>query len=138
MVRLSMVVLLFILSHTYCSAENESADGGSINEANLLESTSIQEDDASKLSDWDTPPTMAHLPEMAFVLKNEGDVLLRIQATEEGIVDTLWVVHSSTHPELDSLAVDLFSRAVFNPPTKNGRPVSAQFLMPFKFRLRSN
>ena len=102
----------------------------------IVNDSVFDQTDTSKLGDWDTQPSLIYMPPIEYVHKNEGDVVLRIHTSVEGTVDTVWIIESSSHSELDSIALAQANRMVFRPAIKGGNPVSAQFFYPLQFRLR--
>lgn len=65
----------------------------------------------------------------------EGKVFLNVFINEEGNVEKL-VVLKSSHPALDSAAIEAVSKVKFTPGKKDGIPVKTQVAIPIKFQLK--
>ncbi|MCF8240634.1 MAG: energy transducer TonB [Melioribacteraceae bacterium] len=74
-------------------------------------------------------------PEEAKKAGIEGKVFLNVFINEEGNVDKL-VILKSSHPALDSAAIEAVSKVKFTPGKKDGIPVKTQIAIPIKFQLK--
>lgn len=101
-----------------------------------VEETQVDTENTVKVGDWDSSPQLLFRPTPQVNYSNEGDVLLLISSTSDGAVEDVFIIESSTHTELDSLALSQARRMIFKPATKGGKPISAQFFFPMSFRLR--
>ena len=131
MLRITLFLLAILLSQITCSGENNVE----VNQ-DSVEASPTDPADSSKIGDWDTPPQLLYRPTYQGEYNNEGNVLLRINTFVDGTVDTVWIQESSTHAELDSIALTQARQMVFKPATKEGKPIPAQFYFPMSFRLR--
>jgi len=61
-----------------------------------------------------------------------GKVVLEASLTERGEIDQISVRRSS-HPELESAAIDALEKWVFKNALKNGEPAAAKVVIPFEF-----
>lgn len=68
--------------------------------------------------------------------KVEGRVILDVQIGSRGRVGSVRVLNSSGSPVLDSTAIAAVKRWSFAPARKNGKPVSSQVHVPFRFSLQ--
>ena len=68
--------------------------------------------------------------------KVEGRVMLDVQISSRGRVGSVRVISSSGSPVLDSTAISAVKRWSFAPAQKDGKPVSSQVHVPFRFSLR--
>jgi len=87
---------------------------------------------------WDSPPEALRYPPVPDLSKIgledfEGSVGLWLTISVEGFVDTAWVIRSSGHAELDSLALDALQNIVFTPAKKNGTSIEISFPIPMHF-----
>lgn len=69
-------------------------------------------------------------------LGEHGNVMLRLEVSETGIVKSAQIVDSSGYKRLDKAAIDATKSWRCNPPHRNGQPVSAIALQPFNFVLQ--
>lgn len=82
-----------------------------------------------------TPP---RYPPHSRRLGEEGAVVLRVELDEQGKVCAARVSASSGFVRLDEAALDAVRTWHCNPATRNGQPVRAVALQPFKFILQGN
>ncbi len=75
-------------------------------------------------------------PETARRDKVEGRVMLDVQINSNGRVGSVRVFSSSGSGVLDSTAISAVKRWSFSPARKDGRPVSSQVRVPFRFSIR--
>ncbi len=75
-------------------------------------------------------------PESARRDKVEGRVMLDVQINGNGRVGSVRVLSSSGSPVLDSTAISAVKRWSFSPAREDGRPVSSQVHVPFRFSIR--
>jgi TonB family protein len=75
-------------------------------------------------------------PQSARRDKVEGRVMLDVQINSNGRVGSVRVITSSGSPVLDSTAIAAVKRWSFSPAQKEGRPVSSQVHVPFRFSLK--
>lgn len=75
-------------------------------------------------------------PESARRDKAEGRVMLDVQINSNGRVGSVRVLSSSGSPVLDSTAISAVKRWSFSPAQENGKPVSSQVHVPFRFSIR--
>jgi protein TonB len=75
-------------------------------------------------------------PKPSRQLGEYGDVVLRLEVSEAGVVKSAQVVNSSGYKRLDEAAIDATKSWRCNPPHQNGQPVSAIALQPFNFVLQ--
>ncbi|MBX3629551.1 MAG: TonB family protein [Nitrosomonas sp.] len=75
-------------------------------------------------------------PRISRQLGEYGDVVLRLEVSESGVVRSVQVVSSSGYKRLDEAAIEATRTWRCNPPRQNGHPVSAIALQPFKFVLQ--
>ena len=68
--------------------------------------------------------------------KVEGRVMLDVQIGTRGRVGSVRVLSSSGSAVLDSTAIAAVKRWSFSPALKNGKPVSSQVHVPFRFSLQ--
>ena len=80
-----------------------------------------------------TAPTY---PKPSRQLGEYGDVVLRLEVSEAGVVKSAQVVNSSGYKRLDKAAIDAAKSWRCSPPHRNGQPVSAIALQPFNFVLQ--
>lgn len=71
-------------------------------------------------------------------LGEEGTVVLRVELDEFGHVATARIQSSSSHQRLDEAALGTVRSWRCNPAMRNGRPVRAVALQPFKFVLQGS
>jgi periplasmic protein TonB len=71
-------------------------------------------------------------------LGEEGSVVLRVELDESGRVASTQVKSSSGHARLDEAALAAVRTWRCTPATRNGQPVRAVALQPFKFVLQGN
>ena len=64
----------------------------------------------------------------------EGEVKLLVQINETGRVKVLETV-SATHPDFVSASRKAAESSIYEPPTKNGKPVKVEFHLPVRFSL---
>ena len=133
------IILFCILILTACDSNqntpantpNEIAEPG--NESSADVQTEFND------SRWDTPPEYLYSPEVpkerfAVIKGLEGDVILMLHITREGIVDTAWVEKRSAHAVLDSVALSLVRNYRFKPAKKDGKPIDVYVSWPYGFR----
>ena len=86
---------------------------------------------------WDTPPRVVHSPNLKIDpdISYEDNVLVMLDISTEGTVDTAWVAQSNNYPVLDSLALEYVRRLVFAPAQKDGKAISVQVSWPMMFRI---
>jgi len=106
------------------------------NDSVPVEETQVDTEVIAKVGDWDTSPRLLFRPTPQDKYSNEGDVVLLLRSKADGTVESVSIIESSTHPELDSLALSQARMMIFKPATKEGKPISAQFYFPMSFRLR--
>lgn len=82
-----------------------------------------------------TPP---RYPPASRRIGEEGTVVLRVELDETGGVALARVQTSSGHPRLDEAALTAVQAWRCTPATREGRPVRAVALQPFKFVLQGN
>ena len=75
-------------------------------------------------------------PESARRDKVEGRVVLDVQINSNGRVGSVRVLSSSGSPVLDSTAISAVKRWSFSPAREDGKPVSSQVHVPFRFSIR--
>jgi len=75
-------------------------------------------------------------PETARRDKVEGRVMLDVQINSNGRVGSVRVFSSSGSRVLDSTAISAVKRWSFSPARKDGKPVSSQVRVPFRFSIR--
>ena len=75
-------------------------------------------------------------PQSARRDKVEGRVMLDVQVNSNGRVGSVRVITSSGSPVLDSTAIAAVKRWSFSPAQEQGRPVSSQVHVPFRFSLK--
>jgi TonB family protein len=64
----------------------------------------------------------------------EGEVKLLVQINEKGRVKVLETV-SSTHPDFVEASRKAAEGSVYEPPTRNGKPVKVEFYLPVRFSM---
>ena len=64
----------------------------------------------------------------------EGEVKLLVQINEQGRVKVLETV-SSTHPDFIEPSRKAAQGSVYEPPTRNGKPVKVEFFLPVRFSM---
>jgi TonB family protein len=64
----------------------------------------------------------------------EGEVKLLVQINETGRVKVLETV-SATHPDFVDASRKAAEASVYEPPTRNGKPVKVQFYLPVRFSM---
>lgn len=64
----------------------------------------------------------------------EGEVKLLVQINEQGQVKVLETV-SSTHPDFIQPSRKAAEGSVYEPPTRNGKPVKVEFYLPVRFSM---
>lgn len=67
----------------------------------------------------------------------QGNVTVRAQVGADGRVDGTDIVQSSGHRELDQAALKAIRRARFSPGRRNGKPVTSESLIIFRFQLKN-
>jgi protein TonB len=67
----------------------------------------------------------------------EGEVLLRLQISSTGVVESIEVIRSSGHRLLDRAARESAGSLRFHPATRNGEPVTSTLDLPLVYQLRS-
>jgi protein TonB len=82
-----------------------------------------------------TPPSY---PSLSRRLGEEGTVLLRAELDEHGFVAAVRIASGSGHPRLDEAALAAIRTWRCTPAQRNGQPVRAVALQPFKFILQGN
>ena len=82
-----------------------------------------------------TPP---HYPPLSRRMGEEGTVVLRVVLDESGAVSDAQVKTSSGSPRLDEAALAAVRTWRCQPAQRNGQPVRAVALQPFKFILQGN
>lgn len=82
-----------------------------------------------------TPPVY---PPVSRRLNEEGTVTLRVELDEQGHVATAQVATGSGYPRLDEAALLVIRTWRCSPVIRNGQPVRAAALQPFKFILQGN
>lgn len=82
-----------------------------------------------------TPP---RYPPASRRMGEEGTVVLRVELDEHGIVDAARVYGGSGHARLDEAAIAAVRTWRCTPAHREGRPVRAVALQPFKFVLQGN
>ncbi|MDO8934008.1 MAG: TonB family protein [Rhodocyclaceae bacterium] len=82
-----------------------------------------------------TPP---NYPSISRRLSEEGTVTLRVELDEQGHVAAARVATGSGHPRLDDAALAAVRTWRCTPASRNGQPVRAVALQPFKFILQGN
>lgn len=82
-----------------------------------------------------TPPSY---PALSRRLGEEGNVVLRVELDEQGKVSMARVATSSGLSRLDEAALVAVRSWRCTPATRNGQPVRATALQPFKFVLQGN
>jgi TonB family protein len=85
-----------------------------------------------------TPPRLvtaaeAPYPEAAKEAGKEGVVQLRLTISEKGVVETVERVSEPLGLGLDEAAADAATRFVFEPATRDGKPVSARIIYDYVF-----
>lgn len=75
-------------------------------------------------------------PRISRQLGEYGDVVLRLEVSEIGVVRSAQIISSSGYKRLDDAAIEVTRTWRCNPPHRNGQPVSAIALQPFKFVLQ--
>lgn len=80
-----------------------------------------------------TTPTY---PKPSRQLGEFGEVVLRLELSESGVIRSAQVVNSSGYKRLDEAAIAAARTWRCDPPHRNGRPVSAIALQPFSFVLQ--
>lgn len=79
-----------------------------------------------------TPPAY---PSLSRRLGEAGEVVLRVELDSDGRVDAARVTLSSGYKRLDEAALAAVHAWRCNPPLRDGQPVRAVALQPFKFNL---
>ncbi len=64
----------------------------------------------------------------------EGEVKLLVQINEKGRVKVLETV-SSTHPDFVEASRNAAEGSIYEPPTRNGKPVMVEFYLPVRFSM---
>ncbi|MEW6513221.1 MAG: energy transducer TonB [Pseudomonadota bacterium] len=82
-----------------------------------------------------TPPAY---PAFSRRMGEEGTVILRVELDEAGVVAHARVQTSSGFARLDEAALDAVRTWRCNPAQRNGQPVRAVAMQPFKFILQGN
>jgi periplasmic protein TonB len=87
-----------------------------------------------------TPPTQIsespfHYPEELWDAGVEGETILRVFVTPEGLVDTVQVEHGSGYEPFDSAAVHGARDLRFEPAMQGEEAVSVWVLLPVRFDL---
>lgn len=82
-----------------------------------------------------TPP---RYPPLSRRLGEEGTSLLRVELDEQGNIGAARITSSSGFARLDAAALAAVRTWRCNPATRNGQPVRATALQPFKFVLQGN
>jgi len=126
-------VFLLIFTLFTLACENDSRDS-----APPVESSRTNQHIAD--SRWDTPPRVVSSPNLIIDpdIRYEDNVLVMLDISTEGIVDTAWVAKSQNYPALDSLALEYVRRLVFAPAQKDGKAISVQVSWPMMFRIPKN
>jgi protein TonB len=93
----------------------------------------------ANMEDLDAPPTMVKsaspvYPESAKKDTLEGTVYLQVKIDKRGSVAEVRV-EKGVREDLNNAAVDAMRKWIFKPPTKNGKPVEAMVVVPFRFKL---
>lgn len=68
----------------------------------------------------------------------EGEVLLRIHISLEGLVDSVEIERSSGHALLDSLAMSGARELSYRPARRDDQPISVWALLPVRFSRSAN
>ena len=102
---------------------------------------SAAEKPAPKQARLDAPPKprkaiRPDYPKGARQRGEQGDVVLEIHVGADGLVDSVGVVESSGHPELDDAAVRAAKAARFSPARAGREPVASTARLTLTFRLR--
>lgn len=92
--------------------------------------------DISQLVILYKPDTEAFYPSFSKRVGEEGNVEVRLQIDENGIVQATQVVLSSGSPRLDKAATELAARIRFKPYLQNGSPSKVNAKIGVKFKLR--
>ena len=77
-------------------------------------------------------------PPLSRRLGETGQVVLRVELSESGKVASAMVERSSGHPGLDQAALAAVRHWRCSPATRNGQPMRAVALQPFKFVLHES
>jgi len=70
--------------------------------------------------------------------QREGDVLLKVEVLENGLIGEITVARSSQSADLDAAAIDAVKQWRFEPAIRNGQAIQQVTLLPIRFDLRSN
>ena len=125
-----LVSLFLILSHTTCERKDDvDGDLETVKETAIHDpakdstgqSDTLRSVDESSEGEIALMPLTVSLPS-GFI--NEGEVLLRVQLNQTGAVDTVWIIRSSGHPEVDSLGLEMFLENKIGISGKDGEPVN--------------
>src|ERR1035438_4478397 len=76
------------------------------------------------------------MPELARILRAQGNVTLSLVVTAEGAIRDVRVVKSAGYG-MDELAVDCLQKSRFKPGEKDGDPVGVEFLTGRDFGMRA-
>jgi len=92
---------------------------------------------ADSLPELTRAPVPFRYPVALYEQRIEGDVTLRVHVDTSGTVvaDSLRIVESSGHPQLDSAALEGAPTLLFRPARLGGRAVPLTVLFPVKFRV---
>jgi len=82
-----------------------------------------------------TPPTY---PPLSRRFNEEGTVTLRVELDEQGHISNAYVANSSNYQRLDEAALTAIRSWRCAPARRNGQPVRATAMQPFKFVLQGN
>ena len=74
-------------------------------------------------------------PAAALRQRIEGEVIVRVEVSEDGIPSAVSLSRSSGHASLDDAALTAVRRWRFGPAVENGRPVSRTVEIPWVFRI---
>ncbi len=95
-------------------------------------------------SQLDQPPTLAitnrppPYPADAYRLGKQGRVLLEVQVTTQGVVDSLRISESSGDASLDRSALETVRTWRFEPARRHGRAVAGALNVPVRFAIRAS
>lgn len=95
-------------------------------------------------SQLDQPPTLAianrppPYPADAYRLGKQGRVLLEVQVTTQGMVESLRIIESSGDASLDRSALETVRTWRFEPARRDGRAVAGALNVPVRFAIRAS
>jgi len=95
-------------------------------------------------SQLDQPPTLAianrppPYPADAYRLGKQGRVLLEVQVTTQGVVESLRILESSGDASLDKSALETVRTWRFEPARRGGRAVAGALNVPVRFAIRAS